>query len=201
MFRMSKQSTLGFGNKNSSSSSSHVSNNVYVCWLNEIQIALSQIRSNSSVHDTHEDFQNRRRMGLGWTSLLFAKGVVSNPSQSGTRSTKKVAKDLIVFDNQPVRAEINVMLQALQIINTNASGLTTTIGDAVHKFILNNPRDVCNCIPELQMRDVLLQSSYTQVKNKNGAVVGVRAPWPCCQSNTFVSYDKLRVRPIFVCGC
>ena len=173
---MSKQSTLAFGSKSSSSSSSHVSNNVYVCWLNEIQIALSQIRSNSSVHDTHEDFQNRRRMGLGWTSLLFAKGVVSNPSQSGTRSTKKVAKDLIVFDNQPVRAEINVMLQALQIINTNASGLTTTIGDAVHKFILNNPRDVCNRIPELQMRDVLLQSSYTQVKNKNGAVVGVRAP-------------------------
>ena len=130
-------------------------------------------------------------------SLTITKAVASNPTSGGKRSVTKSSHDLIAFGNLPVRMEIDVMAQALEIISTNASGgLTVEIGKAVHDFILTTPRDVYNCLPELQMRAALLKCPCTQVKDEKGNVVGVRAPCPCCETNEHVTYDKLRARPL-----
>jgi len=130
--------------------------------------------------------------------MLFPKAVAFNPTSAGggRRSVTKTALDLIAFGNRPVRMEVDVMKQALEIISTNANGLTKQIGKAVHDFILNTPRTVYKCMPELQMRDALLKCPFTQVKNKHGAVVGVRAPCPCCETNEHVTYGKVRTRPM-----
>ena len=191
---MAKQQQLSFGNNtSSSSSSSHVSSNV---------CALDQRNKTSLVADPLKFYSTRYTRVLpkpskdGTDFKMFTKAVAFNPTSGGKRSVTKSVHDLIAFGNRPVRMEIDVMKQALEIISTNASGMTVEIGKAVHDFILTTPRDVYNCLPELQMRAALLKCPCAQVKDEQGNVVGVRAPCPCCETNEHVTYDKLRARPL-----
>jgi hypothetical protein len=186
-----KQGTLGFGSKSSSS-------NITASQT----CTLTQANKTSLVTDPVKFFNTRHKRSVpsptkdGSQFKCFTKDAIYNPKPSGRRTLNRLPETLIEFSNRPVKTDVGIMKQAREIISTNANGMTVEIGNAVHKSVTKSPVAVYNCMPCLQMREALLLCEYTQVKDKNGNVIGVRAPCPCCETNEFTTYSALRVRPL-----
>ena len=85
---------------------------------------------------------------------------------------------------------------AVDIAASSASGVNESIATAVHSFMMMMPTQCYSCLPELQMREAMLECKSTQVTNGRGQVIGVRACCPSCKKNEFVKYCRLRTRPL-----
>ena len=83
----------------------------------------------------------------------------------------------------------------MQLMQSKTSR-TKDMALAAFSLVTGMPSTLYTCVPELQIRSQLMQCEYTQVRNTDGKVIGVRACCPCCESNAFVEYEKLRTRPL-----
>ena len=186
-----KQGTLGFGQSSSAGSN----NASQTC-------TLTQANRRSLVTDPVKYFKTRHERKVprptpdGSSFKCFPTADINNPKPSGRRTKTRFPAALNEFSNRPVKADVDLMKQAREIISTNANGMTVEIGNAVHESITKSPVAVLTCMPCLQMREALLACKYTQVTDKEGNVIGVRVPCPFCETNQFTTYGALRVRPL-----
>ena len=181
-----KQGTLSFGSSSTSSTSSTSSGQTDAEIKARIEdpVKYCKKQQERSVPKPSKD---------GSHFTLFANAEVR--TKGGHRSVTKTAARLQTWSTKAVKQELPILSLAMQLMQSKTLR-TEDMALAARTFVTGMPSTLYTCVPELQMRSQLMQCEYTQVRNTDGKVIGVRACCPCCESNALVEYEKLRSRPL-----